>query len=319
MLPVVECEGAPRDVGQDQGRALAREIRRSIGAAPGGRLGRALAALRPTRGVARDLERYFPHLAERAAGLAEGAGVDRARVLARCMPPAWGSTAATRVSVGLGMRPGAGTEGPCLAGALPLPADAAPVLRRARPQGGMASLELGLTWWVGALAGVNAGGLAALALAAEPGSGAADASAEAPLPCRAPAALLVTQCLERFERVGAALEWCLRRPAAGPAALLFADAQGELAGLVLQRAGRQVIRDEAGILVLGAPEPRRALLEREARLGGRLSLARIGALFATEDEPPGSGQRVVILLPARRRLGLPGAEAGRPAPVWHEV
>ena len=319
MLPCIECEGAPRDLGQDQGRALAREIRRIAGRAASGRLARGLAALRPTRGAARDLERYFPHLAERAAGLADAAGVERAGLLARCVPPAWGSLQATRFGVGMGVRAEPGGAGPCLAASLSLSRESGAVLRRSRPQGGGASLELGLAWWVGAFAGVNSGGLAALALAAEPAPLAPGGGAVAAPLCRAPAALFVTQCLERFERVGAALEWCLHRPAAGPAALLFADAQGDLAGLAVQPAGRQVLGDEDGLLVLGAPEPRRARLEKEARLPGRLSLPRIGALLAPAVSSTAADELALILLPTERRLGLLGPVGGENAVHWQAV
>ena len=77
------CAGAPRDLGLDQGRAARDAIRadaRAHGLPARRDAARARAALRrggarSARALARDLARHFPHLAERAAGLAAGAGV----------------------------------------------------------------------------------------------------------------------------------------------------------------------------------------------------------------------------------------------------
>jgi hypothetical protein len=99
-------------------------------------------------------------------------------------------------------------------------------------------VELTLPWLASALGGVNAAGLAVLlappGLALLPGAG---DCAEAT--CRAPAMLFVQQCLERFDRVDAAVEWCSSRPSDGSASLLFADASGALAGLELDEDRRR--------------------------------------------------------------------------------
>ena len=319
MLPCIECDGAPRDLGQDQGRALAGEIRRALGATSSGRLARLRDGWRSTRGAPRDLERFFPHLAERAAGLAAGAGVERAALLARTAAPASGTASITLPSVGLGIQAETGEPGPCLAARLALSADGGAILRRSRPQGGLASLEIGLAWWVGALAGVNAAGLAALALAGEPGASAPSREAVGPPPCRAPAALLVTQCLERFERVEAAIEWCLRRPARGPAGLLFADAQGDLAGVAVQDGGRQIVRAAGGLLVLGAPAAQRIGLEKEVRRLEPPAWDRVASLLATPRPPDAPGECALLLLPAQRRLGLLGAGERQAGPEWHTL
>jgi hypothetical protein len=87
--PLVRCAGAPRDLGLDQGRAGRDEIRadaRADGFAAAVDLRSRWCALRreasPARAAfARDLARHFPHLAERIAGLAAGAGVAPAALL----------------------------------------------------------------------------------------------------------------------------------------------------------------------------------------------------------------------------------------------
>ena len=74
MIAAIECAGAPRDLGLDQGRALRGILREAFERSPLHErwplpLGAAHARL------ARDLKRHFPHLAESLAGLAAGAGV----------------------------------------------------------------------------------------------------------------------------------------------------------------------------------------------------------------------------------------------------
>lgn len=96
-------------------------------------------------------------------------------------------------------------------------------------------------------------------MAASPGA-LADAA------CAAPAPLFARDCLERFESVGSALSWCLGRPAAPGATLLFADAGGEIAGVELRADGRRVRRPERGALALGAEASAVAALEK--RLAG---------------------------------------------------
>jgi len=75
---------------------------------------------------------------------------------------------------------------------------------------------------------------------------------------RAPAALLLRDCLERFESVEPALAWCLGRPAGPPGLILLADASGDVAGLEILRAERRVRRAVDGLLVLGRPGAREA-------------------------------------------------------------
>ena len=80
MLSEVHCKGAPRDLGLDQGRALSDRIQAEAARIrPGGSgwLARARFEWAPSARVAavhRDTLRYFPHMAERAMGLASGSG-----------------------------------------------------------------------------------------------------------------------------------------------------------------------------------------------------------------------------------------------------
>jgi len=229
----IDCAGAPRDLGLDQGRAMGEGV--------DAELGRILRERRIDTGIAdlgRDVERHFPHLAERMAGLARGAGVERKALVvalarASCEPsflfrPA--RALATR-------RPRA-----LLAGRFDLSADrcSVPVVRRSNPLGGFESLELTLPWLASCLGGLNSAGLAVLlappGLALQPGTG-----FRAEAACRAPALLFVQQCLERFDRVDTAVDWCLSRPSDGRATILLADAGGRLGGVELDEERRRLV------------------------------------------------------------------------------
>jgi hypothetical protein len=220
VIVQVRCEGAPRDLGLDQGsicrdaihtdaRALGgasavRDVAARVGFAPRSRHAR----------LGRDLGRHFPHLAERTAGLASGAGVPVEALLALLAHELGRPEACPLEDAGLGVRaPG----GLWLSLRAPLPS-AGVIVRLARPDGGYPNLTLGRPGLAAALAGVNEPGLAAAGIAlAPPGRDE---------PCQAPGLLLVEGCLERLDAVEKALEWCERRPGGGRARLIFADATG---------------------------------------------------------------------------------------------
>jgi hypothetical protein len=224
----IACEGAPRDLGLDQGRAIGEgvdaELARILRERPGGG---------GFRTLGRDVQRHFPHLAERMAGLARGATVGYEALVVALVrasrEPGFLFRPARAVAAAAPDRRHA-----LLGGRFDLSADrcSVPVVRRSEPQGGFASLELTLPWLASSLGGVNAAGFAALLAPPDlprlPGE---ERRAEAA--CRAPAMLFVQQCLERFDRVDTALEWCLSRPSDGSAAILFADVTGALAGVAL--------------------------------------------------------------------------------------
>jgi hypothetical protein len=276
LSEALDCEGAPRDLGLDQGRACAQALRRrfaGLGFASRARLrlGRGGAA---TRQLARELARHLPHQFETLQGLARGARVPALWLLeelaaelareAQARPLALASAAPALLARTV--------DGPWL-------------LRRSRPEGLFASLELARPWRSGALAGVNERGLAALALAGAAGAGGP------------PAALLVQDCLERFETLEGALAWCGHRPAGGRALLFFADARGEAAALEIEGAQRRVLRPSAGALAAGGAAGAAAELVKRLAEAAPADAAQLAALCP---------QPAVALDPARRSLALQG-------------
>jgi len=232
-VQLVECSGAPRDMGGDQGSALRNEIRAAVGVArPLGWL-LALRSDAATARLLRDLRRYFPHQAEWLEGMARGAGVPLP-ALARAI--AHGARADAPPPVVLAAAHAAAVRVGC-------PVPPAAVLRRARPEGRFASIELTLPTSPAPVLGVNEAGLAVAALP----------RGWAPGRCAAPAALFARDCLERFERVAPALEWCMARPAGRGGALLLADAHGERVAVDAGGARRRVVTADEPALALGAP------------------------------------------------------------------
>jgi hypothetical protein len=154
------------------------------------------------------------------------------------------------------------------------------VVRRKRPEGRFRSVEVVRPWLAGALLGVNESGLAAaLADGRWDGTG-------------APAALLVEDCLQRFSDVDAALDWCLGRPAAPAAVLLFADSGGEMAGVEVSAGGRRVLRPAEGLLVVGGPSA--AADDLAKRLRETSPVATPGALGAGVIEVAASERRLLV-------------------------
>lgn len=303
----VDCEGAPRDIGFDQGRACADALRaRFAGSGWWDRLW-----LRPGWSdphgarVARDLRRHFPHQAEWLAGVARGAGVPLAwlerELSAEALSPSREALAVAVASAASSSEIGSLLARTAVRGA---------VVRRSRPEGGLGSVDLALPWLTAALAGVNEAGLA---LAAVPGPFEGG-------DCAAPATLLVQDCLQRFEGVETVLDWCLGRPAAGPATLLLADASGEVAGVEFGEGERRVLRPTAGLLLAGVGsggEAQIARLLREAAPVGAADLA--GVLAAGEAAGPAHTAGLVTIDPAGRRLGLFGENRQTAAAKWFDL
>ena len=247
-LPVIACEGAPRALGLDQGAACAEAIRARVARAGGRRAGLGRwrpfepGALARARATARDVRRHFPHLDERVIGLARGARVPELalhHLLARELGPE-----------GEGASLGAGSDAE---GRIVLHPALRGILRRSQPDTGFSSAEWTLPWLPGALAGVNRAGLAG-AVAPAGGDG-ADGFA-------APAFLLLQNCLQQFETVENAIEWCERRPAGGQARLVFADPTGARAQVVLEESKR--FRAE---IAPAAPEPSTGCIVADAAAG----------------------------------------------------
>jgi hypothetical protein len=264
---VVECSGAPRDLGRDLGRALRAEVRAAVG--DQGTLRGLLAALRETSATTqllRDLRRYFPHQSEWLEGLALGAGVT-VRVLARALAQSSAPGAPQGVAIGA-------VSGSAVAVACAVPRGA--LWRRVAPEGRFRSLEVALPTATAPVIGVNEAGLA-VAVAERrsfPGRFAP------------PIALFARDCLERFERVEPALDWCLSRPAAPGGSLVLADASGELAGVYAGGAERRALRPPSW-LVLG--DAGLELAKAEPLAAGQLEPALAEVLAAV----PGAGPAVI--------------------------
>jgi hypothetical protein len=234
VIAAVECEGAPRDLGRDQGLACGSRLRARFDALPRReRVRLRLGLLRgPAARVWREMLRHFPRQAEALAGIAAGAGVPAAW-LAACLERE-GEDAQVEFAV---------AAGPDRAEARALVARVVAgewIVRRSRPEGAFRSVEVARPWLAHALLGVNEAGLAAALVGG--GSGGAEL----------PAAPLVQDCLQRFATVEGCLEWCAGRPGSGPAALLLADARGEIAGVELAPGRRRMLRAADGRLLAGA-------------------------------------------------------------------
>jgi len=283
---LVECSGAPRDLGRDLGSALRAELRSAVG---GDTLRGRLAALLRARASARlhrDLRRYFPHQSEWLEGLALGAGVPL-HALLRALAASCGPEAPRGAALG------------AAAGAALRIASAAPrgaLLRRVAPEGRFCSLEVALPAATSPVIGVNEAGLAVAVVA------------HGSLPGRfaAPVALFARDCLERFECVDPALDWCLARPAAPGGSLLFADAHGEFAGVDANGPVRRPLRPTGALLVLGAVDLDVAALAKRELLAATAELeTTLVTVLATA--APAAGP-AVIADPAGRRLRVAGGE-----------
>jgi hypothetical protein len=268
--PLLRCAGAPRDLGLDQGRGCRDEIRadaRALGFDAAVDLRTRLFALRrddsPARAaLARDLARHFPHLAERAAGLAAGAGVAPA-ALFEALATELGASApdALRCEGGLA---GDALE---LRVASPWPLTGF-VVRACTPDGGYPNLGFARPAHVAGLAGVNDRGLAGVAIPL-----AAPAHGER---CVAPGLLLLDQCIERLDSVEKALDWCEHRPGGGRALLVFRDAAGASAAIEIdgeKRARREApLAAGAGLIVRVDPSSRALAIEGAGGAPARFAL-----------------------------------------------
>jgi hypothetical protein len=276
----LECTGAPRDLGLDQGLSRAREIAAAL-------RGRRAGAL--TRLVWRDVTRHLPHAAERMQGLARGAGVGT-RALTIALEDELALRGHSYASGGLALGVGAerSGSGPLLIRGLGTRAAQSAILRRSLPDHGFRSLEVGLPWLVGGLAGVNEVGLAATGIS----SPASEVG-----PVAAPALLLLQECLQQFDSAEKAADWCLRRPGGGRSSLLFVDAEGRQLGVFADGPRRRVLHADAGLLLPHDASPEAAALEKACRDAPVLDGAALQRIRAGEPEG------LVWLDPVGRRLG----------------
>ncbi len=279
--PAVACEGAPRDLGLDQGRFARHQIGSILRGRPTpGWLDRVLpdphdAEVR----VGRDLRRYFPHMAERTIGLSRGASVTERQLWALLRDHVRAPGGAVLARSGEIVRSVAAAE---------------TLIRRSAPGEDFASIELACPGLVPALAGVNEHGLV-VAGTWQPVEG-----PDRDEPCRAPGLLLVQDCLQRFESVEAAVEWCECRPAGGETTVVLADAGGVQAAVHVTSTTRQLVEPRDGLIAAPFATARAEGLRKAVSETGDLDAA-----LTHCDEP---GALRVHLEPGAPRLGL--AEAG---------
>ena len=293
MREAIECQGSPRDMGLDQGEAFRNAVRRRMARARSARS-------RPTRDVStgfrwsgflrallsgrslgagrgREILRHYAHQVERASGIALAAGVSLESLMEVLLEDAahWDPEDSPR-SGSLCLASSSGGKGSArdparIAGTLPSPSgrgalsgsSAAPestlevgwILRRSRPEVGFRSVELALPWSVAAVAGVNDRGLAA-SLAS--GGDFDSSTGGGPTP-----ALLLQECLQRFEAVDAGLDWCLKRPGVGWGSVVLADEAGSVGAVVLNGSQRRVLRAVDGLLVAGASPDQETQLRKQ--------------------------------------------------------
>ena len=293
---LVECAGAPRDIGRAQGLACRSALRADFETLPfwlrsALRIGRLDSH---SARVARDVGRYFPHQAESQEGMARAAGVPTAwlrRTLAHTLAarrPHWTAGVA---AVAAQAESGAAPRPSYLAARL----TPAVLVRRSRPDGCFRSIEVTLPWFSSALGGVNEAGLAVGCI---PGGWEMS-------PCAAPAALLVAECLGRIGGIEAALDWCMGRPGGGRATLLFGDDSGAVAGIEIAGAERRVRRSVDGVLAVSddcgsGSEIGKALRERPPAGLDELDAALVGGSAGI----PGEAARLLVLDSVDRRLGI---------------
>ena len=217
MWTSIECAGHPRDMGLAQGRACATSIREAceVAGLPLRRSRRpSLRALTDGEirgaGAGREFHRHFAHQAERLEGLARGAGVPADSILELHLRIRAGGRAGGLLSRRASLRAHAVDDAmpekrTILERSLPAaaPREIGWALRESSPAVGFRSVEVGLPWLVPGVAGINEAGLAVLAGPVLWGD-----SGRAGFPS---SAFLVQECLQRFEDLAGATDWCRKR------------------------------------------------------------------------------------------------------------
>jgi hypothetical protein len=293
MLREFDCEGAPRDLGLDQGRACRDDLRARFTRLPiweRVRIQLGLNGERPDR-IARDVKRYFPQQSEALEGMVRGGEVPHGWLVS-VLDREFGADAEARVGAASAMAADAARAGGAPVVARTLACE--PVVRYSRPDGGFASVELTLPWFTAALAGVNEGGLAATWVSLP---GESEASG-----CTAPAAMLIQDCLARFDSIRGAADWCTGRPCGGRAMILLADAGGDVTALEVDGRARSVQASESGMVFAG--DETNAAVRAEAKP----ALEAVAKTF---------GGRVAGIDPVGRRVAL--LDAATASCEWFEV
>jgi len=301
MWTSIECAGHPRDMGLAQGGACAVSIRSACDMA-GLPLRRSrLPSLRGLTsgsirgaGSGREFQRHFAHQAERLEGLARAANLPTDSVLALHLRLRAGGQEGGLLSRRASLRAHGGERSTpekrtILERTLPkaTPDETGWMLRESRPEVGFRSVEIGLPWLVPGVAGLNEAGLAVMAgpiLWGNPGHGGFPTSA-----------LLVQECLQRFEDLGGAIDWCSKRPVEGEQSIVLADASGAVATVISTGRDRRIQEGEGELYLEGGEPP-----EKVAEQAGC-----DGMIAADGDGDAGR----VILDPHSRTLRLEADEA----------
>ena len=283
MLREFQCEGAPRDLGFDQGRACRNDLRGHFARSRFWERWSIRLGVNEKRRVrfARDLKRYFPQQSEALEGMVRGSDVPR-RWLFSVLEQELGADVPTRIGAAAALAADASRAGgaPIVARTL----DCEPVIRYSQPDGGFASVELTLPWFTAALAGVNEGGLAATWVSL-PGEFVENG-------CAAPAALLIQDCLARFDSIRGAADWCTGRPCGGRGVILLADAGGDVTAIEVDGRVRTVRAPEAGMAFAGDETDASASLRAEAKPDLGMAAKTFGGSVAGIDPV---GRRIALL------------------------
>ena len=261
MWTTIECAGHPRDMGLAQGGAARSAIRDEIS-----RAGLAVDRSRvPTlralgvgsvrgRGAGREFFRHFAHQAERLEGLAYSADVPIDSILDLHLRVraggAEGGLLSRRTSLRARTVGGHGDEKRALLErSLPrgLAGESTWIIRESRPEVGFRSVEIGLPWLVSAVAGVNEGGLAVVAGPLLWGRAGREGSA--------PSFLLAQECLQRFEDLEGAIDWCRKRPVEGEQSFVLADATGAVATVIAKGRERRIQSGDGELFLEGGELP----------------------------------------------------------------
>ncbi|MBW2494109.1 MAG: hypothetical protein JRE43_05100 [Deltaproteobacteria bacterium] len=289
MIQLIECEGAPRDLGLDQGtqcRAALQAAYRSRSRWQRLRL-RVLAESNACRHARQEIRRFYPQQAEAMEALARASRVPLAWLIAHLAGNRGPASPADALMLAAASE--IADRGGLLARALPTDA----IVRRSRPESGFRSIELTQPWRIAPLAGVNEAGLA---VACVTSAGVVAAARHA-----APAALLAHDCLRRFDSLDGAIDWLLVRPGGGRSMLVLADLSGEIAGVRIDGDERAVFRPADGLIVHTGGHARQPEIEKGLREASPLLGSDLGRFL---------GMPLVVVEPARRAIALLGGRAG---------
>ncbi|MCH2187753.1 hypothetical protein MK280_18010, partial [Myxococcota bacterium] len=109
-------------------------------------------------------------------------------------------------------------------------------------------IELTQAWSVSSAAGINEASLAACMVPDR-------RSSQFERGAYPPAQLLVQECLQRFQDIEAAIDWCSHRPSSGEASLLLVDGSGGRALVTFEGKEVHVTRNPAGVYGVSSNQP----------------------------------------------------------------